>query len=84
MSRCAIRDIPRELGIVQLVLIGNIVVDRRVALVRMHVARQDKIYTVLQEYWFEDILAFSPDSWWFVLVADVLRPVALDNYPRAS
>src|SRR5271155_4431564 len=34
-SRCAIRDIPQELGIVQLVLISNIVVDRRVALVRM-------------------------------------------------
>lgn len=50
MSRCAIRDIPRELGIVQLVLIRNIVADRRVALVCMHLAGQDKTYIVLQEY----------------------------------
>jgi hypothetical protein len=82
MPRCAIRDIYHgNLGLFN-PFIGNIVVDRRVAPVRMHLARQDKTYIILQGHWFDDTLAFSTDSGRFVLVADVPRPMALDNYPR--
>lgn len=62
MSRGTIRDIPWELGIVELILVGNVVVYWRVALVRMHMSREDEVDIVLQEYWSEDVLAYRANG----------------------
>lgn len=76
VSGSTVRDVPRRAGVVEFVRIGVGVADRRVALVRVDVAREDQVDRVFEEDGLEDLATVFADGAASVCGADVPRAVA--------
>lgn len=81
MPSCAVGDVPREPGVVQLVRVNFAVVDGRVSLVDVRVARQHQVDAVLHQEWLEHVFAGPTDCAGRIGMAKIPRPVAGRNNP---
>ena len=76
MAGRSVRDIPRRGGIIQSIRICVAVPNRRIALVRMDMARQDQINRVFEENWFKCLSTLFAHVTRGARHANIPRPVA--------